>query len=300
MTTTTTTIPSAYAPPASEAPPAPMWRPRPIVSALLNLTAGLGHVYSGRPIQAIAVFVLSMALSLTLWTVSGLAGTRALRLEIAGLVIASNLVGLPILGFLVARRAAPSHKRWFQHWYVLLSYAIVAWLVVPRVWFTIVPGARTSYRTAGQSMQPTLYPDDRVVATAIGTPQRGDVVVVQPASGQFWVRRIIALPGDTVELRNFHAFVNGLPETPRLGPCNNPDYPGTWSPEIRRFANFGPITVPEGQYALFGDCRDNARDVRQLGFTPRAQIVSRVSWIVWSSTGAHGRPGFDRVGTPVR
>jgi signal peptidase I len=149
-------------------------------------------------------------------------------------------------------------------------------------------------------MRPTLYPDDRVEATPIGTPQRGDVIVLRTPAGETWVRRIVGIPGDVVELRNFHAFVNGQPETPRFGPCNRPDDPRGWSEQLRQFANFGPVTVPAGEYALFGDCRDNARDVRMLGFTPAAQIWKRVSWILWSNVGVHGRPGFDRVGTRVQ
>jgi signal peptidase I len=100
------------------------------------------------------------------------------------------------------------------------------------------------------------------------------------------------MPGDILELRGFHAFANGQPEHPRLGPCEHEDVPITWPERTRARADFGPVKVPAGQYALAGDCRDNSYDFRDRGPTPRAQIVKRVSWIWWSSR-------RDRIGQRV-
>ena len=127
--------------------------------------------------------------------------------------------------------------------------------------------------------------------------QRGDIVMVLVPNA-LHVRRVVGLPGDTVELRDFHAIVNGRPEQPRIGPCEHEDSPATWSEATRARGNWGPVVVPEGHYALFGDCRDNAYDTRQQAFPTRAQIGQRLSWIFFSRDTSGMR--WDRIGQRVQ
>jgi signal peptidase I len=101
-----------------------------------------------------------------------------------------------------------------------------------------------------------------------------------------FIKRVIGLPGETVEIRNKTVFVNGQPleepyahfiEQP-LRP-DDPEY-GLRSEGIRD--NWGPQVVPEGHLLVLGDNRDNSRDSRFWGFLPRDQVKGRALLVYWS------------------
>jgi signal peptidase I len=268
----------------------PSWRPKPLIAALLNLNAGLGHIYSGQIGLGALVLVATLVEGLGLLIASCYVESRVLHLTALAVGLAIHFVGLPILGYVVARRTEPAAKRWYQRWYsLLLIYLTCYFGLLLLIGAGGLPFIR-AYRVPTISMQPTLLLDDRVltVSNHNDTLHRGDVVVAAMYQQQLHIRRVVGIPGDTVELRGFRAFINGQPELPGPGPCR---YSTNMDP------NWGPVTVPEGQYALFGDCRDNAVDTRFLGFATRDQIVRRVAWIYWSSD-ANGLR-FDRIGLSV-
>jgi len=117
------------------------------------------------------------------------------------------------------------------------------------------------------------------------SPKRGDIAVFRtqtdaasicPGPGAAFVKRLIGLPGDEVELRD-RLYVNGMPlDEPYLnGAAAGPQ--------------FGPVTVPEGEYFLMGDNRYQSCDSREFGTVPRESITSRVVAIYWP---------LDRLGIP--
>ncbi|MCB2192258.1 MAG: signal peptidase I [Deltaproteobacteria bacterium] len=146
------------------------------------------------------------------------------------------------------------------------------------------------------SMEPALLPGDHmlvnklcydlklpftgVVLLSTGDPQRGDVVVFRnPAGhGDDLVKRIIGLPGETVEMRGKAVYVNG-----RL----LKEGWGRYAPRSHLGEHFGPFQVPRGSYFMMGDNRDNSYDSRfwnhgQGGFVPREDIVGRADVVLWS------------------
>ena len=170
------------------------------------------------------------------------------------------------------------------------------------------------------SMKPTILEGDRVFVNKLaydfkvpfttwhiaewGNPQRGDIVVFfSPKDGQRLVKRVIGLPGDTVELQDEKLVINGWPvEYASLAP----EMPGQL-PEAERersiFATeklparphavmaingipamrtFGPIQVPGGHYFMMGDNRDNSFDSRYFGAVAREQIVGRAAAVALS------------------
>ena len=136
-----------------------------------------------------------------------------------------------------------------------------------------------------------------------GNPVRGDVVVFfSPVDGTRLVKRVIGVPGDTVELKNDILHLNGLPQkysstdsapfrrdvfedaNPRvaiehLEAC---DHYVLRLPERQALRNFGPIVVPPGQYFMMGDSRDNSADSRFIGPILREKIVGRVPRVILS------------------
>jgi len=135
-------------------------------------------------------------------------------------------------------------------------------------------------------------------------PQRGDVVVcLSPDDGTRLVKRLIAGPGDTVELRSNVLLLNGQPlaydkavadyagQLPEdlsrrcivaMEDLGRTVHPVISIPGIRAMRNFGPVTVPDGYYFVLGDNRDISRDSRFFGFVPRQAILGRARAVILS------------------
>jgi signal peptidase I len=113
---------------------------------------------------------------------------------------------------------------------------------------------------------------------------RGDIVVFKypDEPERDFIKRVIGLPGDTLELRNKKVYINGqaldepyvhfLEGTSALSEVTSID--------VRE--RYGPVKVPEGQYFVMGDNRDNSQDSRYWGFLPRTYIKGRALMIYWS------------------
>ncbi len=136
------------------------------------------------------------------------------------------------------------------------------------------------------SMEPTLEINDRLIIEKVSyhftSPQRGDVVVFSPTDKlkeqnfkDAFIKRVIGLPGETVEVKAGKVYVNG--ETIKEKYIEEaPDY------------NYGPKTVPEDQYLVLGDNRNNSYDSHYWGFVPRKNLIGRAIVRFWP---------FDRLGS---
>lgn len=122
----------------------------------------------------------------------------------------------------------------------------------------------------GLSMEPNLHTDERVIVEKISyhfvKPKRGDVVVVDvPDSEIPLIKRVIALPGEVIEIRRNQVFINGQAlDEPYLGNVRQVDY--------------GPIQVPDDSVFVMGDNRSVSRDSRAFGPVTLDQIWGR-AWI---------------------
>jgi signal peptidase I len=126
---------------------------------------------------------------------------------------------------------------------------------------------------AGPSMQPNFYAGYRVMTEKISyylhLPRRGDVVVVErPENEGNLIKRVIGLPGENIEVRNGHAFING-------DPIDEP-----W------VANFGgrdlaSQRIPEDYIFIMGDNRPVSRDSREIGPVKIDSIIGRGWFVYW-------------------
>ena len=117
--------------------------------------------------------------------------------------------------------------------------------------------------------------------TTGGNPKRFDVVICRyPGRGDTnFVKRVVGLPGDTVELRNGWLYVNGERyEEPYI----QDEYRGGM------LNTFGPFTVPEGCYFVMGDHRNNSNDSRSQGAISRDMIIGHVRSVVFPFGNARG------------
>jgi len=130
-----------------------------------------------------------------------------------------------------------------------------------------------------ESMLPTLEIDDRLIVEKISyrfrKPERGDVVVFSPTDAlkeqnynEAFIKRVIGIPGDTVEVKSGNVLINGKELTEKYI-LNAPKY------------QYGPIQVPEGQYLVLGDNRNNSYDSHYWGFVPLDHVIGRATVRFW-------------------
>jgi len=125
------------------------------------------------------------------------------------------------------------------------------------------------------SMEPTLTEGDRIIVSKmnyrLSEPQRADVIVfkypVDPRKD--FIKRVIGLPGETLLIRDSKIFIDGkLIEQPFLPPG-------------LKYGDFGPVSIPEGEYFVMGDNRNNSDDSRGWGTLPRENIIGEAVLIYW-------------------
>ncbi len=121
----------------------------------------------------------------------------------------------------------------------------------------------------------------------IGTIKRRDVLVFKypEEPDRDFIKRVIGLPGETVELREKKVYINGTPlEEPYVHFLSPPGGPSELH-EVTSFdvrERYGPVTVPADHYFMMGDNRDNSQDSRYWGFLPRENIKGKSLVIYWS------------------
>lgn len=167
----------------------------------------------------------------------------------------------------------PERKKDAREWVVSIVTALLAVLIIRSFFFTII-------RVDGTSMTDTLQNNDRLFVTVLDMklhgPDRFDVVITHyDDTRKEYVKRVIGLPGDTLEVKSGVLYINGEAyEEPFLSPDRIVNY------SLPQY-DFGPIEVPEGSYFVMGDNRDNSRDSRRVGFLSEDKIVGKVRYIIW-------------------
>ncbi|MBM3777130.1 MAG: signal peptidase I [Acidimicrobiia bacterium] len=142
---------------------------------------------------------------------------------------------------------------------------------------------------AGSSLERVLLPV-RPIA-------RGDVIVFKypEEPERDFIKRVVGLPGETVELRERTVYIDGTAIDEPYAQYMEPGRPGApdadpGSGDVRRW--FGPVTVPPDHYYVMGDNRDNSQDSRYWRFLPRGYVKGRAMMIYWSFDGEGGDAGL--------
>ncbi len=212
------------------------------------------------------------------------------------------------------------------------------WLVIGLVVFSIRSSLADWSDVPTGSMKPTILEGDRVFVNKLAydlkvpfttrhlaewsNPQRGDIVVFfSPHDGKRLVKRVVGLPGDTIELRNNGLVLNGQPveykpiAEERLRDLAAADrasqvfaveqiagrrHAVAAIPSVPALRDFGPCRVPDGHYFMMGDNRDNSFDSRSFGAVERSRIVGRATAVVLSfDRENYWVPRWQRFFTPL-
>ena len=187
------------------------------------------------------------------------------------------------------------------------------------------------------SMRPTILEGDVVLVNRLaydlklpltdisvahlGNPQRGEVVTfTSPADGVRLIKRLVALPGDVVEMKDEVLFINGqraeyAPLTQVTEQREGTKTPGLrtterlagvehavqFLPEVPAQRSFGPYVVPANSYFFLGDNRDDSADSRYIGPVPRKLLIGRANHVLVSADIlGNWMPRFGRMGEKIR
>jgi signal peptidase I len=149
---------------------------------------------------------------------------------------------------------------------------------------------------------PTVSPVERTVLP-IDPVRRGDVVVFKypEEPDRDFIKRVIGLPGETLELREKRVYIDGSPLDEPYVHFLSP--PSTADSEFAAYdvrERYGPVTVPADQYFVMGDNRDNSQDSRYWGFLPAHYIKGKALMIYWSYDAAPEAYVSDGIGGAIR
>lgn len=160
-----------------------------------------------------------------------------------------------------------------SNFFSVKSLAVIAVLVVILRLFVIQP-----FIVDGSSMEPNFHNREYILVDKVSynfsTPQRGQVIVFHPPEnpGENYIKRVIGIPGDTIEITGGHVFVNNIELTePYLSKANQG--------ETEQYNTNGPVKLAADQYFVLGDNRLHSSDSREWGVLPRQNIIGK-TWIV--------------------
>jgi signal peptidase I len=295
------------------------------IAALNLLTPGLGLLRLGRLRPGLAFALSGVA-------ITGLAalasmGLPTLTSEVCFAIFVLALpVGLSLLLAPMIMGWRPSRTKgwsmpWWSKWYSLTALVLIM-QVATSFGLKIVHGFYRPFYIPSEAMRPTLEVGDRLVADMRdrAMPKRGDVIAFRVGSS-IYIKRIVGLPGDRVEMRDGIPFVNGHSASQRqvanrtiheLGEMYVAGILVERLPGVEgehrildmgesRADEMAPVRVPAGHLFVLGDNRDRSADSRisreEGGFEmlPVADIAGRPLFKTWTTDG-----GVHWLGTPIR
>jgi signal peptidase I len=249
---------------------------------LSGFIPGLGHAYLKQWLPSILFFAGFIAVSIT----------TGLRNPIIAL-LASVLQGaLVLIAFYHVYLSAPVRRERSRRTVMLFIVGFISISVVLSAILAIVIRqfvAEARYIPSG-AMLPTLQVNDRLIIDKLiyqfGTPERGDIVVFSPTEDlqqqnfrDAFIKRIIGLPGDKVQVKGGSVYINDQPlREDYIGKDEAPQY------------EWGPQVVPPNSYFVLGDNRNNSYDSHYWGFVPRKNIIGKASQRFYP---------FDRAGSLI-
>jgi len=179
------------------------------------------------------------------------------------LIIASDCIIYLFLAFRIKR----------QRWFISLAFLAIVWLILPLLLRFSINISTLRVRNDGYSMSPALSNGNYILADRQAyqkhLPQRGDIIIFHlPApSNSDLIKRIIGLSGETVTIDKGQVSINGVPLDESYI-SSQAVYTGEWK-------------VPEDQYFVLGDNRNESRDSHHWGTLPREYILAKAVWVYW-------------------
>ena len=137
------------------------------------------------------------------------------------------------------------------------------------------------HKVSGNSMFPTYHNGDYLITEKIsyklGNPRRGDVIVLKNPrdESQDFIKRVIAIPGDTIKIEGQSVFINGGQLEENYLPSQTPTHSGAF------LKDGDPVKAGVDQYFVLGDNRDHSSDSREWGAVTKEKIIGKAFFRYW-------------------
>ena len=155
---------------------------------------------------------------------------------------------------------------------------IVAFIIVGGVYFFL----GRPFTVSGASMYPTLHNGDRMVLSKVGDIHRFDVVILKaPDENVEYIKRVIGMPGDTVEMKSGLLYINGKKVDQPFINTEALAKQTVFMDDFTLESLTGESKVPEGKYFVLGDNRGVSKDSRMIGFIDRSAIEGKAVFTIW-------------------
>jgi signal peptidase I len=262
-------------------PQAEPWRP--IVAVLLSLAVpGLGQVYSGKPMKGLVCLLAMVAIASTIiLSAPGVGITITLVLVLLGVAI--QIAILADAG-LSAERPQDTPKHWYAYLAAGVCFHLIFW---PSTIVTVqhqFQGLRT-FRHPAESMSPGIMKGDcflaRKVSSPVATPSRGEIIVFPFPEDRtkLFVKRVIGLPGEQIEIKDKQVFIDGKPLKDLWGVHRDSI---TIPMNVSRRDHMPPLKIPQDSVFVMGDNRDYSLDSRFWGTLKIQDIGWKPLFVYWS------------------
>ncbi len=267
-------------------------RPRnPWIALLLSFCPGLGQHYAGHIVRGIVVYILLIIAS---WLAA--IGFMSVESRLSIIFLAVPFVGFGAISldaWLCAKRQDPQYRlKWFNRFWIYAGVTLALILTVnPLMDFLVGRNIVRAYFVTSSSMAPAVLNHDILLVNKLASPDRGEIALLElgPERPQRTnlthiidnqlVVRVIALGGETIEMRNGEVLVNGetLSE-PYLNRASDPPF----SPVGFASRDLAPVEVPPDHVFVLADNRRFGFNSRVLGFIHNDQIAGEVTKVFWS------------------
>jgi len=275
----------------------------PFSALVLSIVAGLGQIYNGQLRKGLVFLTIDLLVPIMF----GLTGILNNLSGLLTLVVysLSFIIYRMTNGFTQARKLVNYQLKSYNKWYVYLSFVITLGIIRTFLDLPASTGIQT-FKIPTLSMNPTMEPGDRVVANLnyyhSNPIQQGDIVAFNSTQGGIWAFRVIGLPNDSVEIKEGKVYVNNhlnklttkgeyilydqevIEYQEQLNPTKTIKTLRYKKILMAGTQTFDKIWIPEKEYFLMGDNRDNALDSRFIGTIKEADILGRVIYSYWGNT----------------
>ncbi|MFZ0930289.1 MAG: signal peptidase I [Syntrophobacteraceae bacterium] len=266
---------------------------------------GLGHIYCGRLVKGLILFFASFAFGpIIVAAANGASSNLMLAIVIGSLgLMFAIFVYAVVDSSLLARKLRTYQLKEYNRWYLYVLLVVVAAGYPTNFAHSIRANVLQAFKVPSSSMSPGILPGDHVLLNKAiykkKAPQHSDVVIfTYPDDRRLnYVKRIVALPGDTVEMRDNVLLVNDLPLDRPLAPASAWDFKTDDTQSVlmeenaaaaypiivdsARPQNVAKITVPHGYCFVLGDNRSHSIDSRNFGPVQLNDIQGRLDYIYW-------------------
>lgn len=263
---------------------------KPWVAGILSLLVpGLGHIYIGKwkkGLFLLPLFILAwyfLALPITIWVPGA-----PLNVILMAIIIIV-LLGWPTADAVYLAKQYPEgyHLEAYDKWFIYLLVYLFAIMGYHQLSEIVGNHLWKPNKLVSTSMQPTLLLGDHILTDKIfysfHTPQRGDIITFRSPEDEnkIWIKRIIGLPGETIEVREKMVYLNG--ELLEENSFTQHLDPGTIDGELSPRDYLRPQMILPNTFFVMGDNRDQSLDSRFWGFLEKDKITGYVKVIYWSS-----------------